>query len=779
MIHASGRGHGHRYSIAIVITLATGIAMATALFPLFVDVILPEGWFGGEQIVSIMAEHPGLGVRTSVPLTTFEAWEGRLGCCDPLVGLVVTDSVMRLASGAVSVRSAQVGDGFFALTGVTPVAGSALSRIEGVEDARLTLVVQGFARTHFGGVAEAVGEQIVVDGEPALIVGVLPDGFGRALHLDETVDIVQRLDASEPKSVLVFGRLRQGVTRRQAQAELSTWVTSRPRAADKDGAQRWVVLSWKELIDSNTRRMLDVAWIAGLVLLVVTSANIAHLLAARTEEQRQDFVIRWALGATPWAQMKWQMREILTLTAAAGLGAAVLAGSGLKLLIAVVPENLRILTATVFDPGTFAFGLIASFVMLFCFGTLPNFLRTAGALSSGLRTDSRLGSQSRWGKRFGAIHVMTMVGAAFVLVVIATLLLVSVLNLRRIDPGFEAHGLQAIHLERPERTGREPRDIFVSTFIERLSALPGADSVAMASQPPPGSGIYLGEIRLGSSEGPNRSLMGAAMTFVGPGYFHTLRQKIIAGREFSEQDVRSKALVVIASETLARHLDSDPRNALGREVWLDGERFTLVGIVADLNAPEFLKPFGKLQLYRPLTETGWSTSVLVRSRQDLTRVVRTIANTLGPDVVVETSTLEGRFWDSLTSIGFLTAVLSFLVLVVLGLAVTGVYGVFSSYASRQTGQIAVRMMLGAHQEDVKRLMLIEGTRVSLVGVLVGGIASYPVSDLVAGHLFGLGPHSLSVRLASAAVVLATALTAVWIPAVRAGRTDPGEVLRTS
>lgn len=777
MLHAPRRPQRGRYTAAIVATLSIGIAGATVSFPVFVTAYFPSGWLRGGEIVSIMAELPALGVKTSVGGELLRKLRDGLDCCDPIGGLVIVDSVMRMETGARSVRTALIGTGILELAGTEVLLGRTFSPETAEAEESLVLVTRAFARAQLGGVSHALGKKITLDGKPVEVVGVISHDFGGTLRLEESIDVVRPVDTSELESVLVFSRLRKGVSPTQAQAELDALSRYATVAREGEPEERLVVVSSRELMETNTRRVLEVAIAGGSILVLVTMANISHLLAARSKEQRKQLAIRWAMGATRWTQTRWQARDVLTLTAYAGVGAALLAEFGERILALVFPKDFRCLITPEMKVGSLVFALGLCFAILFSCGALPILLRSHSQLTTDLRGDNRLGSHPRWIGPLGDLHVVTMVGAAVAVAVAAHLLLGSVLRLSRIDLGFDALDLQAVRVQVPREASPASRDAFFEAYTERLSMLPEVSALALASQPPPGSGIFVGDITLRDQAGEGPSLSGAAMTSVGPGYFRTLRQRILSGREFVEQDLGSSAPVLIVSETAAKYFGFDAASAVGQGVWLGEQRSTIIGVVTDVNAPELMRPFGALQLYRPLQSLGRASTVMVRSKLDLGSSPRAIANALDPDVVIETASVESLFWSSLSSLRFLTVLLTLLVLIVIGLAMTGVYGVFSSLAARQRGQFAVRLMLGARPEKVRRWMQLKSLRVSLAGVLLGLVASYPLSELLRGHLFGMAPESVLARVLAAALVLIVANAAVWLPAVRISRIDPGEILR--
>lgn len=779
-IRERGRSRPRSHSVAIIGTLALGIAGTTAIFSLLMHAYLPAGWSPREEIVSIMKENRSLGFKVSPTADTLAAWKRSLSCCKPLVGMMLNEGPVRTSNGAKQVRIANVDTGFFELLGVRPIVGRIPEEHELRNRTDLAVIGRRLADELFGEAEAAIGRKLTVEGKLATVVGVVREDVLRPLDLDDRVDVIRPIVMAQHQNVSVFARLRGDTTESQAQAEIDTWASSNRTESEEPGVIRWTVLSHLERIDSNTARLLRVALIAGLILVIVTLSNLAHLLAARAEDQKKALATRWALGAGRVALLKWRLKEAFTRTLVAGVMAAGLAWAGLKVLTTVAPPELRSLTGATVDGAALLFAIFASFLALVLASSIPIAWRSAGRLMHDLRTDPRLGDgSSRLRRVAGELHVLTIIGSACGLAVTAFLMLATVTQLGQTSMGFDAEGLDVFTVTLSEQKYGQAaaRGVFFDRFIERLASQSSVDALAMASQPPPGSGLYIGSVRFGT-EAQGATTPGVGMTSVGPGYFRTVRQEVIAGRSITEDDIRSTSPVVVLSETAARHFGPTPDSAVGETVWLGDERKQVVGVVADLHVPAFLKPFGNVQLYRPLTRYPTSLTVLARSSGALDRAAKSIAKRLDPDATVERASMESVFARAIASVRFISLLLSLLLLLAIGLATAGVYAVFARFVARNQAQIALRMALGATQRSIRSWLLKRVMIGTVLGLVIGVLVSYPAGRLLGDLLFGVDPDGLLARVAAVWLVLMAVFFATAGPMARTRRVEPAEILKS-
>ncbi len=316
----------------------------------------------------------------------------------------------------------------------------------------------------------------------------------------------------------------------------------------------------------------------------------------------------------------------------------------------------------------------------------------------------------------------------------------------------------------------------VGRSLERVSSLPGVDSVALATSAPPQSGVFFGEIALGTGGRGAVEPSAVGLVAVGPGYFGTLRQQVLAGRAFSEADTRNQMTVVISAAT-ARHLGAHPQVAVGQRIRLGEETRQVIGVVENVRTAGLAQSLGGLLVYWPLDDYRDSMTILARVDLAHEPAFRHAALDLDRNVIVEPAPMRELLTKSLAELHFLTRLFALIALLAVALAVGGVYAVLSNLVVEQRAQIALRLAIGATREQVRRWVLWQGESRALVGLIVGIVLSYPFCRLFASHLYGVESGSIEARLAAAVLILAATAGGALAPAVRTSRLDPQEVLK--
>lgn len=772
--------HRIRYSLAIAASLAIGISGVTAGFSIAERILRVHGFFGRDGVVRLMARDPRFGLMTSPTSEVLRDWRHSLQCCVRMEGFAVVDSTLRSAGGPRAVRTAQVGAGFFDLVGFAPSVGNMFGRSEHGGAEAAALISQSLARSEFGGDQDSLGKTLMVEGRALTVIGVFPAGLADSLSPGERIDVIRPIDYTAHDSLQVLARLRTGVTPADVNAELETWARVRGRQLAQSEDIAWIALTSADLLDTGTKRVLWFSVAVGLILVLMTSVNVAHLVTARAEDRRKEIAIRWALGATRLSLFRWRLREVLLLTLPAGLAAAGLARLAFKAMAVMLPEDLRFVAGAKIDGSALLFAVSLSFLIVLCFDALPSLLRAPDSLKRDLEAADLFGRRPSPGLKrlFSHAYVVTVVGSAFVLLAATLSVLGSIAQLSRIDLGFQVENVQAVDVRMPEwkYENQAARAALLATFTKHLVAIPGVRSAVISSHVPPRYGVFVGEVALGSGARHTRLQSPIGLTRVGPGYFQCLAQKVVAGREFVEADLQAERPVVVISEATARLLGPHPQAAIGQSVRLGQHLREIVGVVANVRAPGVLESLAGLQIYEPLATYRSSMTVLVRTEKDTALGIRTVRGGLDPDVIIESTPMKTLVMKPIAGIRFLAIVLSLVAALAIGLAIAGVYGVLSQFALRQMGQIALRMAVGANAREVRRWIVWKGLSKALVGLGLGFLASYPCCRLLAEALFAWQADSLQVRLAALVLVLGATALAIWVPAVQASRSDPNRIL---
>ncbi len=767
-------------SIAVFLSLLLGVAGATVVFKILDHTVLPGGMFSAPRVVELMLEDRREGYQIPPSSESLQAWQHTLRCCGALSGFTLTDSFLSGRAGARRIATALVDPNFFEAAGLAPAVGRTFVPSDFRHKEPVALISLVLARTLFGSAHDALGKSLTIEGMPVSIVGVLPAGseLERAIGPSEQIDLVRPLDLTGQDSIQVIAKLRDGISLGQMRAELDAWSRTQPPEVTDGGNIHWIALAPPDRLDSTSRRILEASALGGLLLVLVTASNVGHLLAAQGRSERKRVAIRWALGAARRRLLAWKVKQALFLSLPAGIGAALLAEGTLHVLRSVFPESLRFLIGARVDLGSLLFAVAGSFLSMFLGGVLPTVLRSQASLGSSLTEDPRFGRPSPVGRTLGSVHILSMVAASFVLGVLAYLVVGTILSLRRVDFGFTMDSLEVINIDLPEWKYGEPDK--KATFFRRLSgqfaALPGVKDVTLATSAPPESGVFFGKVDFGREIGGVLAPGMIGVSSVGPQYFRTLEQKLLAGRDFNAEDMQVGSAGVVISHSFAKLIAQDPKVVLGRSIRFGDEARTVIGVARDLNTPDFLHT-SPIQAYFPLTRYRASMRILVRTAAGTESALRREALKLDPDVAVEARPARALFARSLAMTRFLTAFFLLLSVLVGGLAFLGIYGALSRFVTERRREIALRIALGATRAKVYELIMLRAFSMVLAGVGIGLLASYPVAKLLATQLYGVQSHSVLARVTAALLLFAATFIATIGPMAHASHEEPGEILR--
>lgn len=769
--------------LTVVLSLALGIAGAATAFTALSATGILSGLWGDGRLYWVLEEHPEWGAKTSPSPRVFETWQDHLICC-PLEGIALADGSLRGTEGGRRVRTAAVSSGFLHMIRVRPLAGSLLPEMAGPERAQSALLSRRLARQRFGSPEEALGRTVVVNRRPFQVAGVVDRRLlGRALPGTE-VDVVLPLETEQVHRVQALLRLSEGVSRAQAEAEM--------RALHEGGLEQGkagtggapVLLAPGDLLDTRRLGLSWAAAAAGLLLLAVAGSNVAHLLAAQRQRERQEIAVRRALGAGRRLLVLRQAKRALAVTAAAGGLGALASAAVLVVMRPFVPPELGFLAASGPDPEALAAAVALGAAMVLAAGLFPLLRGREAGLARNLAgappaSAGRTRTPTALGRAVGRLHVVSLAAVAAAAAIACWLLGAGLHQLGEADLGFEEEGLQAVTVVLPggRSQGAEQCASLASAAVERLGSLPGVVAAAVAIPPPPVGALRLGEVSLEGAGGGARTLSGVGAAWIGPGYAAALQQPVLAGRDLVEEDLRPGAGHVLVSEALTRALGLSARDAVGRTLVLGEERETIVGVLGDVTVPGAAEPFGASKVYWPLERSCPSFTVLARTAPDRLPLLQEVTRSLDPDAVVEAVPLAQRLREPLSGPRFLLAVLSGLTLLSLVLTLLGVYGVVGSLLARERAGIALRLALGATEPALQRWILWRSLGGCLAGFALGLLASYPLGQLLTARIGVASGGSLPSRLGVLALLLVAAALPAWRAARKLEKLQPAEALR--
>jgi predicted permease len=684
-------------------------------------------------------------------------------------------------------------------------AGAALGRLPAPEEhgagaPAVTVLSDAFWRSAFGADPGVLGRRLGILGEEATIVGVLPPGFEFPRGTAVWVDLERFLVPSRTAhNLAVIARLAPGATLVQAQSELSV-VARRLGAAhpaDLGSAFDFAVRPLHEDLAGGARKSLFLLLGVVAAVLLIACGNVAGILFAWTLGRGRELAIRRSIGAGRRHLAAQLLAEGAVLGAIGSLLGLALAASSLGLLNSVVPPEFLHSGPIVLDGRLFAFalvlgqasGLLATLLPAWWIARHEPSLELRGAVSKGER-------RGRWG--VGAALVVPQYAFSLAALAAAGLLLASLGNLLRVDPGFRTRGVVTVEVALPTAPPAryaEPAALlaFYAELTGRAAALDGVEAVTLAHALPL-SGWNVNGVALREGQpmpGPDSIEAYPDYRVVGRGYFRTLGIPLHSGRDFGPEDGANSPPVAIVDRELARQLwgEGDP---LGRRLVLPGLDFdreqaarplTVVGVAPEVRH-RGLGEAPRAAVYVPyqqhLTRAGSLHLVAaVRGRAErLVEPLRGLVVAQDPGLPpARARTMEGWVRESTVEPRFRTALLAGFAGLALVLAALGVYGVMSQAVARRRREMAIRLAVGARRWDVQRLILADGLRFAAAGQLLGTLLALSTLGFLRGMLYGVHPNDPAVLALVSAVLAGVVLATSYLPALRAGFVEPVEMLK--
>jgi putative ABC transport system permease protein len=786
------------FAAAAVAALALGIGGSTAMFSVVDAVLLrPLPYPDPERIVEIAATAPERGLdATPLSHQRFTALAERSRSFTS-IGATTRDTVdLTGVAEPVQLAAARISSGLLEVLGVRPLAGRNFLPDEDRPGGRpVVLLSHRLWRQRFGADPGLVGGEISLDGAPATVVGVMPPGFA---FPDAAIDVwIPRV--AEPSFLsagavergstylTVVARLKPGATRQRAQAELDLLARADPRSDWLDAGFGYLAVPLTERIVHDVRPTLLILLGAVGCVLLIACANVAGLLLARAVGRRREMAIRAALGASRRRLVRQLLTEsvlLATLGAACGLALATL---GLNLLVAAAPDGLPRAAEIGIDGRVLAATALLALATGVLFGLAPA-LRTAKVeLDEVLRESGRTagGGAGRRHRRLGGVLVVAELALSVVLLVTAGLLLRSFLGLRAVEIGFDPGRLLVARIDLPPSRDPAPADVrrFYRRLEEELAALPGAIAVGGAETLPLGGSDPQ---TLLAVEGRPLPPLGerevVSFNTVSPGYFRALGIPVVAGRAFTAQDDETAPIRVVVDQSFARRTFPD-QPAVGRRVLLGRSTtgFEIIGVVGDVRHARLdAAPAGSFYLSAN-QRTVPGMAMVVRTAAAplaLGAAVRQRVLAIDPDQpVARLETMDDVVARSIADRRFTLMLLGGFAAVALVLAALGLYAVLAYWVGRRTGEIGLRMALGARGRDVVMLVVGRSLLLTLIGLAIGLAAAAAATRLVSTFLFGVTATDPLTFAGIAALLTLIAALASVLPARRASRVDPLVALR--
>jgi len=686
----------------------------------------------------------------------------------------------------------------FHLLGAKPMLGRDFNASEGFENRVAILSYNGWQKL-FGNDTTVIGRRVIVDDIPYTIIGVMPRNLWLPLPADlfapwSVEDLRHRSRMSH--SFVVVGHLKPGVSYAQASAELDTVMHRIGRI--EPGMKNWgaSVTPMQEVLVENVRpALLVLLGAVGLVLLIACT-NLANLMLARAASRGRETAIRIAIGATRRALARQFFAETILLGVAGGAIGLLLALWGVDFLNRVLPPTIPVGQGTdavvrpelVVDGSVIAFTMGLSLLTGLFFGLVPAISASHSDVNETLKEGGR-GTASAHSRRARNVLVVSEVALALVLLICSGLTLKSFWNMQQVNPGFLADHVLTMEMELPTdaKYRKDTEEVeFFRRVLANVNQIPGVTSAGITCLlPMGGKDDRKTDFQIvGRPLGPSGQLLPADYRVVSAGFFSALGIPLLRGRAITDRDAGDKPLVAVIDRALEKQYwppgVPGAKDPIGQRLVISGHAYEIVGVAGEVNGA------GLDRVPRPTIYFSYRQAVEPR----MTLVVRHphaagMANAIKQAVygvdkdqpVYDVRTMDEVVYGSQSSSRFTLLVLGIFAATALALAAIGIYGVISYSVTQRTGEIGVRIALGAGRRSVLHLIVGDGMTLAAIGIVIGLAGALAASRLLATLLFGVSASDPLVFGLTAALLAVVAFCATAIPAWRAARIDPGESLR--
>ncbi len=802
------------FTIVATVALALGIGANTAIFSVVNAVLLqPLPYSDADRIMRIGRSSPtGTGFSESIP--KFNSWKKN----DAFDSMAVYDFAgpgMNLGNKErpQQVKAIHVSQEFFRVFGVSPLAGRTFTPEEDRPGGPpVALLSYGLWKSRFGGAITQIGASISLNGDPFTVIGILPSSFVSDPPSDVFIPLQPDPNSTNQGHYLsIAGRLKPGVSATAAQAQMKVLAAQFRRAHPKtmDGDEGVAVVPAQEAAVGDIKPALLILLGAVGFVLLIACANVANLLLVRAAGRQKEIAIRSAIGASRWRIIRQLLTESVLLGALGGVLGFFLGAIGVRVLMSLLPPNIPRLSdgegvaaaVAILDWKVLAFTLGIALLTGIIFGMFPALQIARTNVNSVLKeTSGRSGTGRRQNRLRGAL-VVSETALALVLLIGAALMIRTFVGLKNVDPGFEAHNV--LTMKSSLAGGRYSTTAQVANLsrqvIQRIESLPGVQAAAMTVILPVEGSLDLPFVIDGRPPAKGNTFNGDEnWAFITPHYFDAFKIHLMRGRAFNDGDTGTSSKVIIVNEAFAKKYwpKEDP---LGRRLAVGGKTLgpdfdeparQVVGVVASVRQASLSSPAqpmmyvpqaqvtdGLTALANRVIPTAWTIKTAVEPISLSTAVQREIMAADSQMSVTKIRTMEQVIGETISRENFNMLLLTVFAGIALLLAAIGIYGLMSYTVEQRTQEMGIRLALGALQGDMVRMVVLQGMKLTLIGVAIGLAAAYGLTRLLSKLLFGVQSSDPATFTTVALILTAVALLATYIPARRATKIDPLSALR--
>ena len=812
-------GKAPGFTATVLLTLAIGIGANTAVFSIVNRVLLePLPYPQPSQLISLFLNAPGAGglasFRTGLQLSasmyvTFSEHN------KSFQSMGIWYSQRANVTGVAKpeeVRTTIISDGVLQTLDVPAMRGRWFSQADqDPHGAKTVMLSYGYWQRRFGGDPSVIGRNLQVDAQPREIVGIMPRGFR---VVDRDFDLLVPMAVDRNHEILAgFGadgiaRLKPGVSIAQANADVSrlikVWMDSWTNGpgTNPHWYEVWRISpnfhSLKQQVIGNISSVLWVVMSTVGLVLLIACANIANLLLVRAESRQHELSIRAALGAGRARLARELLLESVTLGLIGGLFAIGVAYAGLRVLVAVGPANLPRLSEITLDARSLGFTLLISVLSGLFFGAIPVWKYARATTGLMLGGSSRTATAGRARNRSRNVLVVAQTAMALVLLVSAVLMIRTFAALRNVEPGFSdpAH-IQTVRIAIPESLVQDPLIVTrtQNNIADRIAAIPGVTSVGFgAAVPMDNNDPNWDQMGVEGKTYPGENPPLRLFNYVSPGYFHAMGTRLVAGRDFTWDDIYGLHQMVLVSEAFARDNWGSATVAIGKRVrqFKDMPWQEVIGVVEDVHvhgvddkAPQTVywtsmlkSPYSRT----PKIDVSNAVTFVIRSSRAGTQdfidnLQQAVWSVNGDLPLASVQTMDDLYSQSLARTSFTLVMLAIAGFMALALSIIGIYGVISYAVSQRTREIGIRLALGAQKNTLSWMFVRSALLMTAAGMAIGLAAAGLLIQLMRSLLFGISPLDPVTYLTVPLVLAVAALLASYLPARRAAAVNPVETLR--
>jgi putative ABC transport system permease protein len=788
------------FTAAAVAALALGIGANTAIFSIVNAVLLrPLPYPDAGRLGILWQNSPGQGwERINVSGPNFVDYKRQLTSIEDMALFEIGTGTLNGAGEPMQVPGLRMTTNTLSMLGIRPMLGRDFVPGEGFQSRVAILSYNAWTRL-YGGDPDVIGKRASADGLPYTVVGITPPNLWLPVQAEVFVpwsnaDLENQSRTNQ--RFAVFTRLKPGVTFERASAEANAAIHRIAEKYPRMNGWNATVAPLQDAILGNARPGLLILLAAVALVLLIACTNLANLLLARASARERETAIRTALGAPRSRLVRQFLTETLLIAVLGGALGVIIALWGVDLAERVTPREVRLPNSSaevlrppiVMDGRVLAFTALLTLLTGFAFGAAPAVAASRTGVNEILKQAGRGSTSGRHGRRARSTFVVSEVALALVLLIGAGLTLKSFWKIRQVDPGFRPSHVLAMDTELPTDS-RYRTDLEMTRFFERVlakvEALPGVRSAAINSCPPLADNDQKADFAIeGRPLPPSGQLLPAHYRSISENYFTTIGIPLVRGRFFAPSDTAERPRVAIIDQSLARLYwpagVAGPRDPIGQRLRFGNNLFEIVGIVGAVRNTGFdQQPRPTIYVsYRQEPEAH--VTLLVR-HPDPTSAVSVVKSAVyavdRQQPVFHIRTMDEAVTESESNARFTLLLLGVFAAVALALAGGGIYGLIAYAVTQRSGEIGIRMALGAGTRQVLRLVVRDGMRLALIGVACGLAGAAALTRLMRGFLFEVSPTDSATFAAVSALVILVAFAAALWPAWRAARIDPLRALR--